>query len=114
MGKSRAGMMIAGLTVAVLLAVASRLWAQQAPAAKPGVTAQSAASCSAKLDPSGMVRVAAGDVELAMIELNAHGPQWKHAPQATATLATSSAASSSVRGPTRKSTTNRDTTARAA
>jgi len=55
----------------VLLAAASGSWAQE--------------TLAAKLDPSGMVRVTRGDVELAMIELNAHGPEWKHAPQESAT-----------------------------
>lgn len=38
-----------------------------------------------RLDPSGMVQVSRGAVEIAMIELNAHGPGWQHAPQASAT-----------------------------
>jgi hypothetical protein len=59
------------VAAAVLLAVASGLWAQEA--------------LSAKLDASGMVQVLRGDVELATIELNAHGPNWQHAPQASAT-----------------------------
>ena len=71
MGRAHAGMVVLGLTAAVLLAAAPGLWAQE-----PLV---------AKLDPSGMVRVFAGDAELAMIELNAHGPEWQHAPQASAT-----------------------------
>ena len=70
MGRPRAGLIVVSLAAAVLLAVAHGLWAQE--------------PLSAKLDPSGMVRVFAGDVELAMIELNAHGPEWEHAPQATA------------------------------
>jgi len=40
---------------------------------------------SAKLDPSGMINISQGGVELAMVELNAHGPNWQHAPQETAT-----------------------------
>jgi len=40
---------------------------------------------TAKLDKSGMIRVSRGGVELAMIELNAHGTGWQHAPQSTAT-----------------------------
>jgi len=40
---------------------------------------------TARLDPSGMITISRGGVELGMIELNAHGPGWKHAPQATAT-----------------------------
>jgi hypothetical protein len=35
------------------------------------------------------VQVVAGDAALATIELNAHGPQWKHAAQATATATVS-------------------------
>lgn len=40
---------------------------------------------SARLERSGLIRVFQGKTELAMIELNAHGPEWKHAPQETAT-----------------------------
>jgi hypothetical protein len=43
------------------------------------------AGLTAKLHASGMIQLYRGSVELAMIELNAHGPQWKHAPQASAT-----------------------------
>lgn len=39
----------------------------------------------AKLEPTGELRILRGDTELALIDLNAHGPQWSHAPQATAT-----------------------------
>jgi hypothetical protein len=60
-----------GVTAGVLLAAASSSWAQE--------------TLSAKLDASGMVQVSRGDVELATIELNAHGPNWQHAPQASAT-----------------------------
>lgn len=48
-----------------------------------GASAQE--SCTASLDASGMIRVTRGQVELATIELNAHGPRWQHAPQSTAT-----------------------------
>lgn len=44
---------------------------------------------TARLDPSGAVRLLHGPTELAMVELNAHGPEWTHAPQATATVQTS-------------------------
>jgi len=57
--------------VGVLLAAASMAWAQEA--------------LVAQLDPSGMVRLMRGDLELATIELSAHGPQWQHAPQTSAT-----------------------------
>ena len=40
---------------------------------------------TAKLDPSGMVNVSRGADQLAMIELNAHGLNWQHAPQESAT-----------------------------
>jgi hypothetical protein len=70
MTRLQAGMVVASVAAALLLA-ASGLWAQDA--------------LSAKLDPSGMVQVARDGVQLAMIELNAHGPDWKHAPQASAT-----------------------------
>ena len=52
-------------------------------AATSGVGAQEA--LSAKLDPSGMINISQGAAELVMIELNAHGPNWQHAPQETAT-----------------------------
>jgi hypothetical protein len=58
------------VATAVFLVAVSGAWAQ---------------ALTARLDPSGMVTIKRGDVELAMIELNAHGPAWKHAPQATAT-----------------------------
>jgi hypothetical protein len=70
MSRLQVGMLFVSSAVAVLLA-ASGSWAQDA--------------LSAKLDPSGMIQVIKGDAELAMIELNAHGPDWKHAPQASAT-----------------------------
>jgi hypothetical protein len=62
-------------TILVSVAVAALL-------AASGSLAQE--TLSAKLHASGMVRVTRGDVELAVIELNAHGPEWKLAPQATA------------------------------
>jgi len=55
----------------IALLVSTGTWAQE--------------GLSAKLDPSGMIRVLKGNTELAMIELNAHGPAWKHAPQTDAT-----------------------------
>lgn len=58
-------------TVAVLLASASVSWSQEA--------------LSAKLHPSGMVQLSRAGVGLAVIELNAHGPDWQHAPQKGAT-----------------------------
>ncbi len=66
---------VALMAVAALLAAASASWAQEA--------------LTAKLHATGMVRVSRGDVELAMIELNAHGPGWQHAPQASATAESS-------------------------
>lgn len=62
--------MIAVLLGACLMAV-SGAWAQ--------------AGLTAKLHPSGMIQLYRGTVELGLIELNAHGPQWKHAPQESAT-----------------------------
>jgi hypothetical protein len=62
---------VAMAAAAVLLAGASGSWAQEA--------------LSAKLDASGMVQVLRDDVELATIELNAHGPNWQYAAQASAT-----------------------------
>ena len=71
MSSLRAGMIVGSLVVAALWVGAPGLWAQE--------------ELSAKLDPSGLVRVVAGDVEVATVDLNAHGPEWKHAPQAGAT-----------------------------
>jgi len=71
MSTLQARMVLVGLATAALLTAANGLWAQE--------------TLSAKLDPSGMIRVLRGDVELAMIELNAHGADWTHAPQASAT-----------------------------
>lgn len=71
MSRSQARAMLVSVAVAVLLVAPNGSWAQE--------------TLSAKLHATGVARVARGDVELAMIELNAHGPQWKHAPQASAT-----------------------------
>ena len=57
------------VAVAVLPAM-SASWAQEALVARPQAT--------------GMVQVSRGDGELAVIELNAHGPGWQHASQASA------------------------------
>lgn len=52
--------------------------------ASPGaVWAQGA--LTATLDPTGLAHVSRGGVELATVELNAHGPGWQHAPQSSAT-----------------------------
>jgi hypothetical protein len=59
-----------GAAAAVLLAVAGGAWAQ--------------APLTAKLDASGLIQLSRGATELAQIELNAHGPNWQHAPQTTA------------------------------
>jgi len=71
MGRLQATAVVAGLGVSALLAAASGSWSQEALAAK--------------LHAAGAVRVSRGNVELAMIELNAHGPDWQHAPQDSAT-----------------------------
>ncbi len=71
MCRLRAGMIVVSLLAAGLLG------------AVPGLRAQD--TLAAKLDPSGLIRVLAGETELAAIEFNAHGPEWKHAPQASAT-----------------------------
>ena len=73
--------LLASLTLCLL---ATPLFAQQPPAPPPAPAAP-AGPLSAKLDPSGLVHVLSGDVELATIELNAHGPAWAHAPQTSAT-----------------------------
>ena len=62
---------VTGAAIAVLLAGANASWSQDA--------------LTAKLHPSGMVQISRADVGLATIELNAHGPGWKHAPQKSAT-----------------------------
>jgi hypothetical protein len=71
MSRPPARTIVVSLAATALLAAASGSWAQE--------------TLAAKLDASGMIRVMRGDVELAMIELNAHGPEWTHAPQASAT-----------------------------
>ena len=73
MSRLQARPILVSVASAVFLAAASGSWAQVGQ------------ELSATLHASGMVRVARGDVELAMIELNAHGPGWKHAPQVSAT-----------------------------
>ena len=70
---SRLTSALVAVGVAIALA-ASGSWADEAPAA-----------LSAKLDASGLIQLTRGDAQLATIELNAHGADWKHAPQATAT-----------------------------
>ncbi len=55
---------------AIILLAASASWGQEA--------------LTATLEPTGLVRVSSGDAELAVIELNAHGPGWQHAPQESA------------------------------
>jgi len=88
MSRLQARPILVSVAAALLLAAASGSWAQAPapapapPTAPPVPTAQE--PLSAKLHASGMVRITRGDVELALIELNAHGPQWKHAPQASA------------------------------
>jgi hypothetical protein len=72
MGKLIARTAAIGIATAVLLL-----------AGVPGSWAQEA--LTAKLDPSGQIQFARGEVQLATIELNAHGAEWKHAPQTTAT-----------------------------
>ena len=73
MNRLRAGMIVLSVAAAVLLIGATGVRAEE--------------TLSAKLDPSGLVRVVAGEVavEVATVDLNAHGPGWKHAPQAGAT-----------------------------
>jgi len=71
MGILRSGVVLVGCCVTALLAATPGSWAQQA--------------LSARLDPSGTVRIFTGTVELAMIELNAHGTDWTHASQESAT-----------------------------
>ena len=62
--------LLPGLMIAALV-TAGTSWAQQA--------------LVANLDPSGVVEVASGDTAPVIIELNAHGPGWQHAPQKGAT-----------------------------
>jgi len=59
------------LTAAVMLLAVSASWAQE------GLTAT--------LQPTGLVQVARGEAAPIVIELSAHGLEWRHAPQATAT-----------------------------
>ncbi len=73
MGRSTAPM-TAALAAAALLAA--------------GIPLRGQDSLTAALDPSGMVRVQRAGEELATIELNAHGPDWQHAPQKTASAQT--------------------------
>lgn len=71
----RLGTVPLGLVAALLLASAGVL--------------RSADTLTAKLHPSGMIQISRAGVELAMIELNAHGSGWQHAPQKSATAAVS-------------------------
>ena len=70
MSRPRAWTVIVSMTAIALLA-ARGTWAQEALTAKP--------------DAAGTIHLSRGGVELAMIELNAHGPSWQYAPQASAT-----------------------------
>ena len=69
--RGRASAAVVVLAAVALLAAASGAFAQD--------------PLRAKLEPTGEIRILRGDTELALIDLNAHGPQWTHAPQATAT-----------------------------
>ena len=71
MSRLQAGMVLVSVLLAAVFAAASGGWAQE--------------TLTAKLGPSGMVRLLRGNTELAMIELNAHGTDWTHAPQESAT-----------------------------
>lgn len=75
MSRLQAGTVLVSAAATVLLAAASGVRAQE--------------PLTAKLHATGMARVGRGAVELAMIELNAHGPGWQHAPQASATASSS-------------------------
>ena len=44
-----------------------------------------AQTLTAKVEPSGLIVISAGDAEVAKVELNAHAVGWKHAPQSSAT-----------------------------
>jgi hypothetical protein len=67
---------IYGLLAAMLLALPGLAGAQE--------------TLMARVEKSGTLRVSRADGELVMIELNAHAPGWKHAPQADATAAATS------------------------
>ena len=71
MNRPGTGMVGACLAVAALLVTQHGLLAQEL--------------ISVKLDPSGLIQMAAGDAQLATIELSAHGSGWTHAPQVSAT-----------------------------
>ncbi len=71
MSRLRARTVVVSVAATVLLASASGSWAQE--------------TLTANLHATGMAQVSRGDVELVMIELNAHGPEWQHASQASAT-----------------------------
>lgn len=63
--------LILSVVTVALVTTTGTSWAQEA--------------LTAKLDPTGLIEVSRGEVELAKIELSAHGPGWQHAPQDTAT-----------------------------
>ncbi len=70
MSKLHALTVVVSVAAGVFL-VASGSWAQEA--------------LTAKLHATGMALVSRGDAGLAMIELSAHGPEWKHASQESGT-----------------------------
>jgi hypothetical protein len=75
--------MAAGIATVAMLTAGGGVWAQG------GLTA--------RIDPSGLITVSRGAVEVAMIELSAHGPGWVHAPQESATASFAQAPGSGAR-----------------
>ena len=67
MSRSTAKTIVVSAATLVFVATAGTSWPQDV--------------LNAKLHASGMVQVSRAGVGLAMIELNAHGPGWQHAPQ---------------------------------
>ncbi len=61
--------------ICAALSAAGLAWAQE--------------TITATVDASGMVTIARGDAPLAVVELNAHGSTWQHAPQSGATARSS-------------------------
>jgi hypothetical protein len=71
MSNRRRGTTFGLLTALALCLAANVSWAQEA--------------LVVKLDPTGMIHVMRGAVELTTVELNSHGVAWKNAPQSSAT-----------------------------
>ncbi len=71
MSAKRVSVLMWAVTVLALCIYNGALWAQE--------------PLTVKIMSNGLLQISRGEVPIGTIELNAHGPGWKHAPQNTAT-----------------------------